>query len=518
MKIILVALFAVAIFADGALADASKVVKDPAEYSAYIAAMKIVDPAQRAAAMESFITNYPASVLMDDALSEEMGAYQQAGDAKGLENAATRLVERDASNVRATAVLTYCEEGKAAQGDTAALVSMKAHAQRGIADLAVWKQPSGMTRKDFAQMRRQMTAIFDGALGFAALQAKDYPAARAAYIKAFAAGPGDMRDDYYFAIAQLQMSPPDVNGFWYIGKAITLARSQKNDQLAQTADTYGRSRYKAYHGGEDGWDKLVASTAGSATEPKSFAKSVTPGASPAELAVRAVKENGVKGLSFSDYEYILGYRDASAVNKAAAAKVWAGIQGLQKHRVRLKMSVKVIKASVGSLDVAITDDNQSSNTTDMHVTLAHALATAPEVGSKINVVGTIDAYTLKPFLFAMTKAEVADSTEALAPQSDARMITNPSWIATPDGDTLERLYPPTALRMGLEGHAVAECTVQADGTLQACSIASEDPAGAGFGQAALQMMASYRMAASTADGKPTAGGRVRVAVHWKTAD
>src|SRR5262245_52869102 len=38
-----------------------KVIKDPAEYNAYIAALNTQDPAQRAAAMEAFVTKYPQS-------------------------------------------------------------------------------------------------------------------------------------------------------------------------------------------------------------------------------------------------------------------------------------------------------------------------------------------------------------------------------------------------------------------------------------------------------------------------
>lgn len=114
------------------------------------------------------------------------------------------------------------------------------------------------------------------------------------------------------------------------------------------------------------------------------------------------------------------------------------------------------------------------------------------------------------------------ATPAVAPGPSAvqpvAMIANPTWIATPDADMFARNYPARALRMNLEGHAVVECTVQADGALSGCSIVSEDPPGAGFGDAALQLMGSFRMAPRTADGRPVAGARVRVPVHWRTDD
>jgi TonB family protein len=114
------------------------------------------------------------------------------------------------------------------------------------------------------------------------------------------------------------------------------------------------------------------------------------------------------------------------------------------------------------------------------------------------------------------------ATPAVAPGPSAvqpvAMIANPTWIATPDADMFARNYPARALRMNLEGHAVVECTVQADGALSGCSIVSEDPPGAGFGDATLQLTGSFRMAPRTADGTPVAGARVRVPVHWRTDD
>jgi hypothetical protein len=52
---------------------------------------------------------------------------------------------------------------------------------------------------------------------------------------------------------------------------------------------------------------------------------------PTEIAVQAVQENDPAGLSFSDYEFILSYRDASPANKVAGDHVWKAIQEKQKN-------------------------------------------------------------------------------------------------------------------------------------------------------------------------------------------
>ena len=54
-----------------------KVIKDPAEYNAYITALNTTDPAAKAQAMEAFVAQYPNSIVKIEALEQAMGAYQQ---------------------------------------------------------------------------------------------------------------------------------------------------------------------------------------------------------------------------------------------------------------------------------------------------------------------------------------------------------------------------------------------------------------------------------------------------------
>ena len=51
-----------------------KVIKDPAEYNAYITALNTTDPAAKAAAMEAFVQQYPNSIVKIDALEQAMAA------------------------------------------------------------------------------------------------------------------------------------------------------------------------------------------------------------------------------------------------------------------------------------------------------------------------------------------------------------------------------------------------------------------------------------------------------------
>ena len=84
--------------------------------------------------------------------------------------------------------------------------------------------------------------------------------------------------------------------------------------------------------------------------------------------------------------------------------------------------MKVISATPDSLEAAITEEAQAGNVADLHVVMARPLAPLPAVGSKIAIVGTLSDYRPQPFLFTMTRAELAPESLPVAggPCADPR--------------------------------------------------------------------------------------------------
>jgi hypothetical protein len=381
-----------------------KTIKDPAEYNAYLAALNTQDPAQRAASMDAFIAQYPGSVVKTDALEQAMAAYQQAGDQAKVMSTANRILQVDNGNVRALAIVTALNRAQASRGDAKALAEAGADADKGLKALPGWQKPEGMSDADYEKMRKQMTTIFEGAAGFAALQAKDFAAARDHYLKSVEIEPNNLQDDYQLAVAELEMKPLDPNGFWYVAKAFQLA--QGNAEGQKSIADYGKAKYRRYHGGEDGWDKLLASTANQPTRPADF--SVKPAPTPAEIAVQAVHDNAPGDLSFGDWEFVLSLRDASPANKEAADKVMQAILEKEKQgAVKMKIPVKVISATADAIQAAITDENQQANKADLQVTMAKPMLHPPAAGATISIVGVITEYVPSPFAFLMKDGEVA---------------------------------------------------------------------------------------------------------------
>lgn len=374
--------------------NSQKVIRDPAEYRAYNNAVNMRDPAKRAAALEDFVLNYPGSVAKIEALEHAMAAYQQSGNNTKLEETARRVLVLQPNSVRALAIMTYL----ARANDTGHSEELCNNAQKGLRELSHWQEPEGIAEGESRKLWAQMTAIFNGAAGFCALQDKNYSAARNYYMKALQVNPNNMVDAYQLGITDLEMNPVDANGFWYIARAMNLAQAQGNSAASQGMDTYAKEKYRSYHGSDDGWTELVRTAVSENAPPAGF--TVVKARTPAELALLAFHDDP---FTFSDRELILTYRDASPANKEAADKVWQAL----RDRSRMKVPIKVISATREVIEGAITDENQNANKPDIRIVLQNAMPHQPSAGSLVEVTGVMTSYTPQPFMFVMGNGEIS---------------------------------------------------------------------------------------------------------------
>jgi len=98
----------------------------------------------------------------------------------------------------------------------------------------------------------------------------------------------------------------------------------------------------------------------------------------------------------------------------------------------------------------------------------------------------------------------------------ARTVSYPRWIQGPDSRQVLAIFPDAALQKGYkEGLGVADCAVAPDGSLTDCRAAREEPAGLGFGEAAVRIAQVMRMSPWTEDGRPVDGARIKLPIRFK---
>ncbi|MGC2771207.1 MAG: hypothetical protein WA232_05890, partial [Candidatus Sulfotelmatobacter sp.] len=378
------------------------VIKDPAEYNAYVGAIGQKDAAQ-ISGLEAFLTQYPNSIMKVPALQTLMQDYQQAGNTAKTIEMATKLLAADPTNERAMFLLAYFDRLKAQSGDPNAkqeLEDAKKYGQMGLDDLPKFAKPAGMSDADFQKMKDQMTGVFNAALGLAALTDKDYDTARKDLRAAVDSSPDFQKDFsvvYPLALAYAGPTPPDpkltpdpINAIWFTARASIVA---PNAQYQQSIEKYAKGLYVKYHAGEDGWTDVLAQAKANPAPPAGF--TIKPAPTPAEQAHNMVVATPPDKMDFATWEFVLS--NGSQEDQDA---VWNAIKGKPVY-----MNGTVIKATSTEFDIAASEDDIVAKKADLTLTFEEKvpLRLIPKEGASLDFQGEPASYTSSPFMMTMDK-------------------------------------------------------------------------------------------------------------------
>jgi len=401
-----------------------KEIKDPAEYNAYVGAIQQQDPAAKISGLEAFLTQYPNSVMKEDALELLMSAYGQTNNAAKAQETATKVLQTNPCNLRSLALLSFTKRAAAEQGGPTAAQSLTEAGQYGEKGLQCEQtapKPEGTSDADFAKLKTETAGIFNGAAGMAAFQAKDYAKAQqelGAAVQADAPDASSLRDVYPLALSYL--SPPacppppaasgdagqtpapapagcsnaekEAAGLFYIARAADLAQGPGKTQIAK----FGQSKYDKYHGADDGWNELLAKAA-TATTPAGVTVTQYVPPTPAQQCADLLKQKKVEEMSFAEWQLCLsdGTPDASD-------KVWSTLKGkplqMQAHIISIDATGKATK-----LMLAGSEDDIEAKKADIDLTMSAAIPKKdmPKEDTDFQFQGTPTSFTPKPFVMTM---------------------------------------------------------------------------------------------------------------------
>ena len=383
------------------------VIKDPAEYNAYVAAVDQKEANAKISGLEAFLAQYPNSVMKNQALEILMQTYQQTNNPKKMLDTGSKLVASDPCNMRALALLAHFNRVLAQNGDsTGSLADAKKYGQQGLDCL-----PKA-TDADIVKMKDQMTAIFKAAVGIACYQDKDYTCATENLKVTADTNPTDFSVVYPLALAYWPdvktPATPDnsLNAIWYASRASALAPAQVQAQI----EKYARSLYIRYHGGDDGWSDVLGKAKAGTAAPADLATLVKPAPTPAEQAHKMIQDTTEgdgklhpEKMDFAQWEFVL--TNASPDDQGT---VWTAIKGKPFALVGT-----VITSNATGFMIAGSSDDIDAKKAD--ITL-HFEDKAPKTFGSDNFQfsGEPASYTSSPFMMVFEKGRLVNPKPAAA--------------------------------------------------------------------------------------------------------
>ncbi len=398
--------------ATGATASTGQVQMSQEEYNAYQKGVTATAPADKAAAFEAYLKQYPNSSVKATALNQILFADSQTGDEAKTLDAADRLLAVDPNNLRALTFEVYYRKGDADKltdptAKQAGLDQAASYAQKGLNATV----PTGGNEAEFNTLKGRATPTFESAIADDDMAKKDMPGAITA-LKAeltgadpkqlTAVGPV-LQDEYTLAQAYYQSTPPDyLNCSYYATRSAQYAPDPVKTQI-QTLANYC---FQKYHGSADGYPAFQTLAQANVTPPDSLATTVTPAPKPEDMVKNLIATTpDLATLALSDKEFVLQYGQS-----ADADKVFDTVKG---KTVEIPGAV-VIAATADQLQVAVSQDAIQGKVADFTFAMKAPLTTVPTVGSSVTLSGTYASYTQTPLMITMSDGAVVAKKAAPA--------------------------------------------------------------------------------------------------------
>jgi tetratricopeptide (TPR) repeat protein len=373
------------------------VIKDPAEYNAYVAAVQQSDANAKISGLEAFLTQYPNSVMKTQALEILMGSYQQSNNIPKTMETANKLIAVDPCNERALALLSYFNRvlAQGNQGNAAQeLADGKKDGEQGISCF------DKVTDPEIKKMQPQMTNIFDSAIGIADLQDKDYTDAIKYLKPAVDANPTDFSVVYPLALAywpdpKTPTTPENsMNAIWYAARASAVAPPQAQASI----EKYAHSLYVRYHAGEDGWPDVLAKAKAGGEPPADLSTLIKPAPTPAEQAHSMIGQTSPDKMDFATWEFIL-----TNGTPEDQATVWNAIKGKA-----VQMNGTVIGTTPTQFMIAGSSDDIDAKKADITLNFEDKVPVKliPKDGASFDFQGEPSSYTSNPFMMVMDKGQL----------------------------------------------------------------------------------------------------------------
>lgn len=361
------------------------------EYNAFQAVVNEKDPHKKISGAEAFLAKFADTDFKDLAYLQELAAYQQLSDGPHAIEAGEKALGANPDNIDALRFVSFALPFvfKPTDADAAArLTQADQQAKHGLDVIQKLQKPANVPDDQFNQAIKGLRSVFNGTIGWVALQKKDYAAAITSLKTAAEDDPGNNLTFSMLGQAYLQSSPPDYdNGIWSLARSVALAKASSSPNAAALQKYYDQV-YTNRHGSNEGEQDIITQASTSVNPPAGFKVTQAP-------------KHAATGNQFVDAFY--SYEDALKAGGDTEKQQWDALKSQPLGGPGFVDSVEPgTDPDTTLVHIDITDDSKAKEGT-YDITLRDKQPDAKHLakGAPVRFQGTMAEYVMTPN-FAIT--------------------------------------------------------------------------------------------------------------------
>jgi hypothetical protein len=373
-----------------------KVAKDQAEADLINGMAKEPDPAKRLATLDKWSKDYPETAFADERQQAYLQTYAQMQDCKNASKMAREVLSKNPSHDLSLRIIIGCIYAMKSPDATEMDSAEKAGSY--IVEHPTKAADNNMSPQDWDTFvnvnARNVPAFLDFTVR------KDDAKSEGDMKKILQADPTDALVSYWLATVLFgqrekkpENQPPAI--FEYARAGLYDGPHATDATTKKAALARAQSYYKAYHGSDEGWDKLAALAKANSLPPDGFTIK-----SKNELDVEAAEAQAK--IDAADPINALWRKIKEGLTSGSEAAFWEQLKdsGIPSADGSQKFKGKLVSQTAKTLVIDYRDPKG-----DITLTFAMPLRGKMEPGAELEFWGTVKAYQKDPYMLTL---EIAD--------------------------------------------------------------------------------------------------------------
>jgi hypothetical protein len=401
---------------------AKKEWKSQAEYTLVVEGVgKAATPADRLAKLDEWTKQFPTTDFALERSKQYLETYQLLNKPREVMNTAAEILKTDPNDYQAirAIIVTVFQTGNpppAADLDAGEKAAAHLVADANTIMTPERKYPANLSDKDWTDLKPQMQAYAQKTIGQIYIMRKDNARAEQELVKALQMNPNDGGASYMLGgqiLAQkANTTKPDkimFALFEFARAANYTGPGAADDATRKAAQTFLAKQYLAFHGSNEGLDKLVATAKTNALPPGDFkvASVVEIAQQKADEEAKIMAANPGGALWKTIKDGLTGDGADAFWDSAKDHELPGGANGVTKWKA------KIVSMKPATRPKEIVLGFENSTVGDITLKLEEALPGTMEPGSELEFKGTAEAYTKSPYMLTL-KIDKDDLKESIS--------------------------------------------------------------------------------------------------------